>query len=218
MVLFVLFVASLLIVTQHVYSSAPCCMPDKFESHEYLEASIINLVKSTYLQTANVNISFDFTSKKTVAVIYNIKADGKSFPSMSILVDYEAGVAYIVQNNKCTKSAAPRKMQRACVPEIFKIAETTHFGAGSEMLPVHKYQYSYGNTTSRFTVTAKNCYYISYEAHDSQRPEERPRGEVFGITLGIKDPSVFSVPALCKKTADPQDVPEYQAGKFHPFV
>lgn len=216
--LFVHFVVGLLVVTQHVYSSAPCCMPDKFESHEYVEARIINLVKSTYLQTANMNISYDFTSKKTVTFIYNIKADGKSFPSMSTLVDYEAGVAYIVKNNKCTKSAAPRKMPRICVPEIFKIAETTHFGAGSDMLLVHKYQYSYGNTTSSFTVTAKNCYFISYEAYDSQSPEDRPRGVVFGITLGIKDPSVFSVPALCKKTADPQDISEYQAGKFHPFV
>ncbi|XP_071125326.1 uncharacterized protein [Mytilus edulis] len=216
--MFVHFVVGLLVVTQHVYTSTPCCMPDKFESHEYVEARIINMAKSTYLQTANMNISYDFTSKKTVTFVYNIKADGKVLPPLSTLVDYEAGVAYVVQNNKCTKSAVPIKLRRACVPEMFKIVETTHFGAGSEMLAVHKYQSSYGNSTSSFTVTAQNCYYISYEAYDSQRPAERPRGVVFGITLGIKNPSVFSVPALCKKTADLQDIPEYQAGKFHPFV
>ncbi|VDI34986.1 Hypothetical predicted protein [Mytilus galloprovincialis] len=136
----------------------------------------------------------------------------------SVLQYSLSGIAYVVQNNKCTKSAVPIKLRRACVPEMFKIVETTHFGAGSEMLPVHKYQSSYGNSTSSFTVTAQNCYYISYEAYDSQRPAERPRGVVFGITLGIKNPSVFSVPALCKKTVVMQDIPEYQAGKFHPFV
>lgn len=54
-------------------------------------------------------------------------------------------------------------------------------------------------------------YYIVNEIYDiqltfktAQRPAERPRGVVFGITLGIKNPSVFSVPALCKKTADLQ--------------
>lgn len=37
-----------------------------------------------------MNISYDFTSQKTVTFIYNIKADGKVLPSLSTLVDYEA--------------------------------------------------------------------------------------------------------------------------------
>ncbi|XP_063413226.1 uncharacterized protein LOC134695749 [Mytilus trossulus] len=208
-------VVGLLVATQYVYSSAPCCMPDKFESHEYVEGRIL---QATHFETANMNISFDFTSKKAVGFRYNIKTDGKVLPPMYTLVDYESGFAYVVQNNKCTKSAAHGKMQRACIPEMFKMVKTTHFGAGSEMLPVHKYQSNIGNSTGSITVTAKNCYYISYGGYNSQRPTEGLRGEVFGITLGIKDPSVFSVPALCKKTADPQDILEYQAGKFHPFV
>ncbi|CAC5413843.1 unnamed protein product [Mytilus coruscus] len=211
-----LLVACLLVASTYMHTvEACCCMPEKFELHEYVEDVFTWPFAS--IQTGYANISFDLKVKKSVFFFYDVKKNGKDVPTPTYLFDHSSGFLYVYDlRSKYCKKLPTGKMSPVCVP-AYKSTYITDLGAAKDMISVKIYQSTSGNQTTITTVTKEKCYLISSELYDSEYPTSL-RTQFYGTTLGIKDPSVFKIPAICKKIFwNTQEIPEVHRRGFHPF-
>ncbi|XP_071125331.1 mammalian ependymin-related protein 1-like isoform X2 [Mytilus edulis] len=213
--MFMLVIGLLVLSTYMHTAESCCCMPEKFELHEYVED--IFTWPSAMIQTGYANISFDLEVKKSVFFFYDVKLNGKDVPTPTYLFDHSSGFVYVYDlRSKYCKKMPIGRMNPVCVPAN-QSTDTTHLGTGKETLSVKTYQSTAGNQTTSTTVTKEKCYLISSELNDSEYPISLRR-QFYGTTLGIKDMSVFKIPAICKKIFwNTQEIPEVSRRVFHPF-
>ncbi|XP_069134904.1 uncharacterized protein [Argopecten irradians] len=120
------------------------------------------------------------------------------------LMDYAAGMAYTVSEGTCTKTKLTGPFQPFCIPDSAPPAIPMYFGTGDNKINVMNYVLAdpagiitsllvsdgcvpFSNTTINMAGASPYALSLGYN----------------GTTIGIKDPSVFDVPAECKHDTDP---------------
>ncbi|XP_064621287.1 uncharacterized protein LOC135484102 isoform X2 [Lineus longissimus] len=178
-------------MTANIRAPKPCVAPSVFQGQITQLASPGNAV-------AVSNISYDATAER-VRVYETIYLPKNQTLIQEILVFYKKGVAYIrdVLKGTCVKGTAPPVFPTIKVQKNAKYVGEIFFGKSfflqswDETLP--------GTPVKLFsTWTADgDCYPVSQTAMIGIEPATVVITSYFNMTLGIKDPSVWDIPAGC---------------------
>ncbi|KAL3876400.1 hypothetical protein ACJMK2_034249 [Sinanodonta woodiana] len=137
------------------------------------------------------------SAKKIIVSEGEMDVDGYGF-QLKAIQDYMKGTEYDIVNGKCTtKSIGPWKSR--CIPDDAQIVQNTYIGAGSEKVAVKTYLYMEDGLQVYSTVTARDCVPIMsvQSGVTSKGVSTVTASEFSGITKGVKDPSIFNIPAIC---------------------
>ena len=165
-----------------VHLSDSCCFPKQFEGFQ--EDVGVDFKTGIYSR-ALYEIHYDSTSKK---VAFAGNATGK-LVSEQVLLDFSAKKQYVVQDGKCSVSELNAPMLDCLPGKPFK---STHYGIGNNKVDIDVYKVENGID---FTVTRNECAIMTRRAESKDSIADR---EFRGLTLGIKDMSVFDVPKACQ--------------------
>ncbi|KAL3862071.1 hypothetical protein ACJMK2_008066 [Sinanodonta woodiana] len=124
-----------------------------------------------------------------------------------IIKDNNKMIGYNIMNGKCTKKTLVRK-ELDCIPENATLVRSTYLGAGPETLAVKVYRFMDGDTEVYSTVTSSGCIPLDHVLtgiHPDTKAEFIGVEQVSGITVGVKDPSVFDIPSICPSSGVSSD-------------
>lgn len=172
-----------------VHLSDSCCIPKQFEGFEELVAVGVN----TGIHTRSLyRIHLDSTNKK-IALTGNATYNG-TLVKEQILHDFNAMKQYVVKDGKCSVTEIGGGMV-VCIPPEAKLFMSTYYGIGNNKVDIDVYMVTNGSYATAISVTKNEC------APMTQRRESKAGitdVEFRGVTLGIKDMSVFDVPKACQ--------------------
>ncbi|KAL3883194.1 hypothetical protein ACJMK2_029510 [Sinanodonta woodiana] len=172
-----------------------CCPPDAWEGVAFMVASVQN--KATHL-TKGVLMSHTNFTLGMIVIEGEVHVDGLSKKVIEIK-DYNKKIKYDINDGRCIKKTLQSKIPR-CLPENTTLVENTYIGTGTEKVAVKMYRSDVGGLETNFTVTANECIPIVVIVSSIIPNSEVMRVyEYSGITVGVKDPSVFDIPAICQK-------------------
>ncbi|KAL3876402.1 hypothetical protein ACJMK2_034251 [Sinanodonta woodiana] len=186
-----------------------CCPYDAWEGFEGLLTGTVQGGQSHLTQgafTLHLN-----NTKRMVASEVDLVVDGVVIRLKSIQ-DYNTGTEYDIMDGKCTKKPIGQ-WKPQCIPDDAKVVQNTYIGAGSEKVAVKTYLYTDNGLQVYATVTASGCIPVmaAISGTTAQGVPTVSVVEFSGITSGIKDPSVFSIPAICNSLDIPhQHIPIFK--------
>ena len=201
----------------------PCCVPDQLEfrmgeSIPYFSGGKAGLTSLTAW------IAVDYKAKK-MAGNETVYSDGRTM-NISAVADFNSMVMYMVDwdKGKCTKTKLPsQEMAGQCLPDDAQYVGTVTFGLG-QTLRANEWQMHIKDEEARMDVnvfvimTSDTCVPVAESVVGRTSGAEIAAGmSYFDFKDKITDPSVFDVPAICKK----DDVPElqsYQGSTFQNYL
>ncbi|XP_046551984.1 mammalian ependymin-related protein 1-like [Haliotis rubra] len=126
--------------------------------------------------------------------------------STKLIQDYNTNTMYVIDVLKrtCQKTKSNLPFNNGCVPDDAKQVFDMTIGAGSETLQTKIYSMRLQQASTlmdiNFSVTEKQCVPVGENWVGSVNNVKMVMSVgFFDITLGIKDPSVFTPPAFCKQ-------------------
>lgn len=172
-----------------------CCPYDAWEGTFGLVTGTVQGGES-HLTLGALYLHVD-SAKKVIVSEGGLTVDGYGF-QLKAIQDYEKGTEYDIVNGNCTtKRLGPWKSK--CIPDNAVVVQDTYLGAGFEKVAVKTYLYTENGLQVYSTVTANGCIPIA-SVQSGTTLEGVPTvtaAEFSGITRGVKDPSVFNIPAIC---------------------
>ncbi|XP_013400829.1 mammalian ependymin-related protein 1-like isoform X3 [Lingula anatina] len=132
--------------------------------------------------------------------------------TFQVLQDFKAGVQYQITNGgPCVKSKLTQ-LWMGCMPKTSKFMGSAVVGLGDDSIKVNNWAIFMNSSsvmgTSYAQVTAKDCVPIGSSLQGSAKGVDMMSVQgTSNVSAGIKDPSVFSLPASCQeaKEADEKD-------------
>ncbi|KAL3876393.1 hypothetical protein ACJMK2_034243 [Sinanodonta woodiana] len=178
-----------------------CCPPDVWEGLEGLLAGSVQAGKP-HLTKGGLMLHLNNTGK-IIAIEEDLFVDDHEI-KLKIIQDYNRGTEYMIMDGKCTKKTL-EPWKPKCIPDDAQVVQNTYFGAGSAMLAVKTYSFMEKGLQVYATATVSGCIPI-VEVMSGTTAEGVSTVDVVefsGITLGIKDPSVFNIPSICNSESVP---------------
>ncbi|KAK3603357.1 hypothetical protein CHS0354_025963 [Potamilus streckersoni] len=176
-----------------------CCPPDAWEGVVGLMIGSVkgknpHLTKGVQMWHQNVTLGM-------IAIEEELLVDGLKM-KLKVIQDYNKKNEYFIKDGKCTKMTLVPSIPR-CLPENATLVENTYFGAGSENVAVKIYRFNTRGLETYFTVTANDCIPVMEIASGTlPNAQVMKVSEYTGISLGVKDPSVLNIPAICQSVED----------------
>ena len=176
----------------------PCCFPNCEGQASMLYSSLQG--GSLLAGSSGAKVAFDNDNFKAAA--HGVGTDQDPTANVSMIVDYTAGVVYIVQpkSQQCSTVQLPYGMMGTCVPDD---ADYTYLGRGtlgygSKTLPFDGF-FVDGNQAGvdvkfQAVVTPDKCAPVQVIMWGGAGTMGL---SFFNTTAGVKDPSVFKVPSYC---------------------
>ncbi|XP_046364512.2 development-specific protein LVN1.2-like [Haliotis rufescens] len=193
-----------------------CCLPRQWEGFQGGIGGVEAGGEGQAVRTVS-RIAFDAESRRVYAYTNSTTAKGVS--SMKIIQDYNTNTMFVIDVMKrtCLKSNNTLPFNNGCVPDDAKRVFDMTMGAGSETLQVKIFAMRLEQVKTlldiNFSVTEKQCVPVGENWTGSLNDNKIAMSfGYFGITPGIKDPSVFTPPAFCKQNTT-SEVPA-----FHPIL
>ncbi|KAL4239889.1 hypothetical protein ACF0H5_000689 [Mactra antiquata] len=177
-----------------VYGGNICCLPEQWEGMQGFQTGSLDDQGHTAITLGSVGTSYDATNKR-VRLVENIISGGNS-QEFTILQLFNQNVQYNIKNQTCTSSRAPAWTEN-CIPDTATMTGKYRLGL-NQSIEVTGYVWTQGNVSIGLDVT-DGCVPITQGTQGEVSGVQFMSGtSVLGITVGIKDPSVFDVPAICK--------------------
>ncbi|XP_033748215.1 uncharacterized protein LOC117333167 [Pecten maximus] len=175
-----------------------CCIPKQFQS----PGGMIGLVEvngKAMQQGTSMTISYDAMLEK-VATTSQTSIDGYPPTTEVQLKDYKAKIQYTLRNGVCQKIPL-NSFPDPCMPDDATYKPMV-LGSGANTLKGGIYSYVYEGINMTLFMT-EDCIPISEMLNGDVGPNVEYWYSLgySAISLGIKDPSVFNVPAACKGAA-----------------
>lgn len=186
---------------QEKLNSQVCCVPKQFESPGGA-LGLIDVNGKALKQTISMMTSYDSINKKTVTKSTTIVENYP--PTITVeLKDYAAGKQYEVKNGVCNKGPLTTTFPDQCTPANATYSPIV-MGTGPHAVKGRIYNYMYSGINMTFIVT-EDCVPLTemLNGHSVASVEYWIALGYTGLTTGIKDPSVFNVPASCGDDMDP---------------
>ncbi|XP_077987115.1 ependymin-related protein 1-like [Glandiceps talaboti] len=186
------------------YSTAyVCCPPKQWES-------LLFQAGGYYLTSGQLGM-IDIASavhsdlkSQLVAAEQRVRQGGVTV-DVKIIQDFGEHIQYAIQDGLCSKTALPGAMEdTACIPDDAENLGNLNYGLDSLDGTVYRVKRDYpeANTSvsADISMTPKECIPIG-ENMVQNTPDIHLIVNVIyaNVTLGIKDPSVFDVPEICKQ-------------------
>ncbi|KAL3862072.1 hypothetical protein ACJMK2_008067 [Sinanodonta woodiana] len=174
-----------------------CCPPNAWEGFLGTMAGFIK-----YGVPHSTKSFLTYHTNSTLGMIYmegDVIIDRWPTQKIRIFFDNNKNIEYLIMNNRCSKRTLARK-QRNCIPENATRVLKTYLGAGPETLAVIVYRFMDRDTEVYSTVTSDSCIPVNTVATGTNpafKDEYMEVEQLSGITVGVKDPSVFDIPSMC---------------------
>ncbi|XP_070531920.1 ependymin-related protein 1-like [Ptychodera flava] len=185
----------ILLLSSVVYASAYiCCPPTKWEGQfGELGGYVTDKTKESGVFTVAATAHIDSDIQKVAM---------ETARQVKIIQDYKKKIMYTIAGGNCTKTALQGTVEDdVCIPDRAKYFTTlTYFG---EDLIADDYIYDivlHGmKLTTISLVTRSSCIPMGLQGKvEAKDVKAIYSGGFFNVTLGIEDPSVFDVPAICQ--------------------
>ncbi|XP_055876459.1 ependymin-related protein 1-like isoform X2 [Biomphalaria glabrata] len=197
--------AVLLALFSLVALSSACCTPDQWEGVESSIGGWAGRRRSGLLKEF-VFASYDYTNKRSAAFLDY--ANGEYFNRFQIVVRYEGEVGnlYIVdlKRNKCWLKTLKRPFRQACIPEKAKSVGDYYLGLkGGFKVSGYAIEGERINAFISVQNVSGSCIPVSEAVYGKLTKVEFVQTVGFvNLTPGIKNETVFDVPAQCEKKED----------------
>ncbi|KAL5019135.1 hypothetical protein ScPMuIL_004857 [Solemya velum] len=182
-----------------------CCTVDQWEGFESEVAGVVPQGQQAVVIDAGMAVHYDGTNQK-IAAEGPVTTGGQTV-NVNLIQDYSKKLQYVIINsNNCTKSPLGN-FKKACVPGDATLMGNYYFGGKAQNLPITAYQMIVQNLQVQVGVTSIGCYPV--EEIIVGQTGGVDVSEVFNfvnITDGVKDPSVFTPPAICDTAPFTQNV------------
>ncbi|XP_060557202.1 uncharacterized protein LOC132717685 [Ruditapes philippinarum] len=201
MLLKVLF-ASFALMTVAQGKSKYCCYPDQWEAVEGLMAGSVDDEGHATITNGYVTVSYDAKNQRIYGV--DTITTGSVTKVYTFLQLFTEGVQYLIVNKTCTRAKLGAWNNQNCIPDNATLTNQYRLGLNQSIM-INDYTYSISNLTYIVSVENKSCApVVEYNFGDLNGAQLMTGVGVQGITVGIKDPSVFDVPAICKQAPHDQ--------------
>ncbi|KAL3876391.1 hypothetical protein ACJMK2_034241 [Sinanodonta woodiana] len=189
-ILFLAFVA--------IAAGEGCCPPDQWEAGQDIMVGMVT-AGATHLSKGLNRVHIDAT-QKIIAAEESLVVDGAPV-QLKVIQDFVKGIQYLIQNSVCQKTTIGPWVSR-CVPDNATLVHSVSIGSGKNTLAVKTYNVKQGDLDIYVTVTADGCIPVSQnQAGSSSGVNQMIVVGFYDVTQGIKDRSVFDVPAECNGVA-----------------
>lgn len=178
-----------------------CCTPDQWETRlGYVFGGAVPY------SSAYGSVSYDYTNQLLAQNQTFITTDGKAL-SQRLLMVGKTKKMYMIDgaSGRCISSDMPTGIPKQCVPSYFNRVTTITFGDPSAgLVNAQVFQATItGGVNITLLMSQENCVPLSQTA--MQPGNTLSIQSFFNLTGGIKDPSVFNVPAACQSRFAEQD-------------
>jgi len=179
------------------FAGAQICTPVQWEGYEF-NYDVEREFRAFF------NISYDATNQR-VRVNTFANVDGRQARIETIAV-FSAKTLYEIDHtaNRCRKVALPEPFEPDCLPSNTTVELRATLGI---TLPVTLYRVTFGQgedrTTGTATLTSSGNVPVAVLTYN--RRNGLDHSEFFDITAGIKNPVVFTPPAICNAAAITED-------------
>ncbi|XP_046547175.1 mammalian ependymin-related protein 1-like isoform X2 [Haliotis rubra] len=180
-----------------------CCFPKQWEGFQGGIGGVNAGGQGQAVQIVT-KIAFDAVGRRVFTYTNSTTAAGMS--STKLIRDFNTNTMYVIDVLKriCQKTKPTALFNNGCVPDAAKQVFDMTIGAGSETLQAKIYtmRLQQASTLLNITlsVTEKQCVPVGeYWVGSVNNVKTVMSMQYFDITLGIKDPSVFTPPAFCKQ-------------------
>lgn len=171
----------------------PCCSPDQWEGYQF------SFDEREHFR-AGLNVSYDYTNKRLRVLIEERTPNNKKKILEAISL-YNNNTMYLIDHtsNTCTSEQLNESMIQDCVPKD-AVLETSPVLGGSLKTNLYRFSRTDHDEDVDFIEvrTQDNCFPVDVFAASNRFGVDE--NFFWDITLGIKDPSVFNIPPICKKT------------------
>ncbi|KAL3862073.1 hypothetical protein ACJMK2_008068 [Sinanodonta woodiana] len=174
-----------------------CCPPKAWEGYAITMAG---LMKDGVPYSAKCFLTYH--TNDTLGMIEmegNITIDRWLTQKIRVIRDINKNLEYFIMDGRCSKKPMARKILE-CISENASLVLNTYLGAGPEKLAVKVYRFIDGNIEVYSTVTSSACIpvvEVTTGIHPTTNAEFMEVSQLSGITIGVKDPSVFDIPSIC---------------------
>ncbi|XP_013404178.2 mammalian ependymin-related protein 1-like [Lingula anatina] len=178
----------------------PCNCPSKWEG---LMGEMIGAEKGgkpwTMQEGARLSVSSD--DKKIFSMGVANFSTGQSV-NMKVLQDFKNHKQYVIIKGKCTVTKLEGEMMNG-VPANATWIGAFYFGSGvGNSLAVDSWKVKLGGAEEELTTTTKDCIPIGIVTTGIVNGADvMATIGMVNVTIGIKDPSVFVVPSICKQVS-----------------
>ncbi|KAH9513144.1 hypothetical protein Btru_035991 [Bulinus truncatus] len=196
----------LLLLFTLVALSTSCCTPDQWEG---IESSIGGWAarKRSGLLKEYVKVSYDFTNKRTAAFVDYSNGEYANRFKIVVRYDGEVGNVYVVdlKKDKCWTKKLNRPFRQACIPDSAKPVGDYYLGLdGGFKLSGYAIE---GPRVSAFVsvqnISNGQCVPVTEAVYGKLTKADFVQTVGFvNVTPGIKNATVFDVPAECEKKQD----------------
>merc|ERR1712198_65592 len=178
-----------------------CCAPPQWEGGVGEAGGFASGLGSRF-QGESGQVYYDFENKLFAHTGRYEDSDG-NFGEYKFIHNYKTKMRYFIENGKCNATESNRTMYEFCVPGDAKLSSEFFLGAGGwNTLPVKSYTRQGDGLNYATMVTARFCVPVVDTLIGEHHGFAMANTHLFAdITPGIKDPSVFTPPASCKKVS-----------------
>ncbi|KAK6185407.1 hypothetical protein SNE40_007650 [Patella caerulea] len=178
-----------------------CCVPPQWEGRQ---GSIIGSVNkgSTSVTNANYFMSYDETNQR---VYYETEAETEGVTQyLKIIQNFAKGMQYVIdlQKQNCSSFPISQQFPKICLPADAQLAGKIYFGIGTNRFDALSFTYYTHGTNVTVVGTPDDCIPVI----DVLRVKDSSMGTAqmtftgfVDLTVGIRDPSIFNVPSICKQ-------------------
>jgi len=215
-----MYLCGLLLVTGAAVCFGELCTPDQWEGIEVSNAGYVHHRHPGYIKEWS-RVSYDATNmQKATFIHYNNDGNKSKF---QMIVRYSAaneGKVYVVdeEKQKCWVKSLKESWRKCCLPEDAKKVDEYSLGLkGAGGLKVTGYYVEKKDMGVYVAVSTAgaNIIPVTMISHGHFRETAFQQNVQFAdITPGIKDASVFDIPALCKEEMEESSITEYMMRKL----
>lgn len=221
-------VLALLCIVSVAESRRSCCVPNQWEAFVSGENASVTHGRPQVVAFVEPRVSADFLANKMS--IQELLYSGTVQQNLTVIVDYNVLSMWVIEwfsgHAHCVKYPLPAGSKPAkCIPANWMYTTTLRMGYGSNSILADNFVTPPGLPYfGSVLVTSDTCVPVTeyIRAGEGENVSVQSFG-VFNVTLGIKDPSVFKVPAFCSSNSlewDPdnmldQALPQLSAATNH---
>ncbi|XP_052083630.1 uncharacterized protein LOC127720935 [Mytilus californianus] len=177
---------SCLIFAIFINEGIACCFPEKGEGY----FRFTNKKGADPVSSGWYKFSSDTTIEKAY---YNGKMYNGEMHDVHILFDYRNDKLYNVTDGLCIVSNLSKPLVK-CIPEEAELKVSSYYGTGNDTVKVDIYFVKFQNWYVTLTVEKTSCAVL---AETDYSTDEVQNSHFFGLTLGVRNFTVFDIPAAC---------------------
>ncbi|WAQ96769.1 hypothetical protein MAR_029459 [Mya arenaria] len=180
-------------------TASGCCFPRQYAANQGIMKAT---VQGGHFSIMYGNMYYWFDAvRRMETYLEDLTVDGVE-SRVTVIKDYNVtNTKYVIANDKCRKmSLTPFK--EGCIPDWATKLVDSHFADAATGQRIQIHNTSAGSATSFLVSSPDGCFPIyDLSAVPTGSAPYMQAVQFYNFTLGIQDPSVFDIPAICQDSS-----------------